>query len=242
MRLLDAEPDLGMWLHRGEFEHARAQATFPIVELSEAEWHTSSLARHPGVRGRVHGFLLVSGTLALQVRVADRICTRVIAQGDLVLLDGIEGDTFPASWAWSALGRARLAVLDERLLVCGRLWPGLMSAILAKGAAQARHAQLQHAVSQLPRVEDRLILLFWTLADRIGTTRPDGVWVPLSLTQKTLGRMIGARRPTVSLALRNLAEENLITRRQDGWLIDRRSLDRVADPPEALSEASRASR
>jgi hypothetical protein len=44
--------------------------------------------------------------------------------------------------------------------------------------------------------------------------------VPLNLTHESLGRLIGGRRPTVSLALKELASGGTLTRRPAGsWLV-----------------------
>jgi CRP-like cAMP-binding protein len=57
----------------------------------------------------------------------------------------------------------------------------------------------------------------------------DGVVVPLALTHRILGQLVGARRPTVSTALGELAERDELARRPDGsWLLR-------GDPPEALT-------
>jgi len=53
--------------------------------------------------------------------------------------------------------------------------------------------------------------------------------VPLALTHRILGQLVGARRPTVSTALGELAERNELNRRADGsWLLR-------GDPPTASS-------
>ena len=59
---------------------------------------------------------------------------------------------------------------------------------------------------RLTRVERRLKALFWHLAERWGRVSGDGVIVPLALTHRILGQLVGARRPTVSTALSELAE------------------------------------
>ena len=44
--------------------------------------------------------------------------------------------------------------------------------------------------------------------------------IPLALTHRILGQLVGARRPTVSTALSELAERNELVRRPDGsWLL-----------------------
>jgi hypothetical protein len=57
--------------------------------------------------------------------------------------------------------------------------------------------------------------------------------VPLALTHRILGQLVGARRPTVSTALSELAEREELVRRSDGsWLLR-------GDPPDATTLARR---
>jgi hypothetical protein len=57
------------------------------------------------------------------------------------------------------------------------------------------------------------------------------VIVPLALTHRILGQLVGARRPTVSTALSELADRGELVRRPDGsWLLR-------GDPPDAESLA-----
>jgi hypothetical protein len=80
-------------------------------------------------------------------------------------------------------------------------------------------------------VDRRLKALFWHLAERWGRVSGDGVIVPLALTHRILGQLVGARRPTVSTALSELAERGELVRRPDGsWLLR-------GDPPDAESLA-----
>jgi hypothetical protein len=49
---------------------------------------------------------------------------------------------------------------------------------------------------------------------------PDGVQVPLRLSHRLIGQLVGARRPTVSSALAELAGRGDLVRRPDGtWLL-----------------------
>jgi Crp-like helix-turn-helix domain len=54
--------------------------------------------------------------------------------------------------------------------------------------------------------------LFWHLAERWGRVSGNGVLVPLALTHRILGQLVGARRPTVSTALRELANREQLIR------------------------------
>jgi CRP-like cAMP-binding protein len=85
---------------------------------------------------------------------------------------------------------------------------------------RARRTAIALALSHLPRVEDRLHRLLWHLADRRGHVRADGIVLRLPVTQEQLGRLVGARRPTVSLALRSLRERGLVRRGDaDEWVL-----------------------
>jgi CRP-like cAMP-binding protein len=75
------------------------------------------------------------------------------------------------------------------------------------------------AIVQQPRVETRLHMLLWHLADRSGTVSADGVTLPLRLTQGVLAALVAARRPTVSAALRALERDGKLTRTPQGWLL-----------------------
>jgi CRP/FNR family transcriptional regulator, cyclic AMP receptor protein len=77
-------------------------------------------------------------------------------------------------------------------------------------------------------VEDRLHAMLWLLAERWGRVTPEGVTLPLRLTHELLGQLVGAKRPTVSLAMKELEARGAVRRRLDGaWLLD----PSVAGPP-----------
>ena len=62
--------------------------------------------------------------------------------------------------------------------------------------------------------------LFWHLAERWGRMTAEGVVMPLTLSHRLLGELVGARRPTVSAALGELAHEGRLVRRRSGdWLL-----------------------
>lgn len=182
------------------------------------------------VRDRLHGFLVIGGSLTVNLEMCGRRCTRLIGPTELVLLDGAQSDSIPVSWEWTVLARAQLALLDGRLQAVAEQWPPLLSTILQRAAQQTRNAFLQQAISQLPRVEEQLLALFWSIADRQGVMRPDGVWLELPATHETLAHMVGAQRPTVSLGLTRLADGGFLRSEDNGWLLARDSLEVFANP------------
>jgi CRP/FNR family cyclic AMP-dependent transcriptional regulator len=225
VRLLEADPELGARLEGKELDQARKYAMLPALHLDKGRWNIRQLRDARGVRGEVYGFVLTEGMITIDASFAARRAARVLAPNELILLEGWDNDTLPVQWGFTVLEPTTIAVLDARLEVIAQHWPSLMTALVIRGADQTRHALLQQAISQLPRVEDRLLALMWSLADSRGIVRGDGVHVPLSLTHETLAQMIGARRPTVSLGLKALGERGVLTPDGDGWLIARDSLD-----------------
>ena len=96
-------------------------------------------------------------------------------------------------------------------------------------AMQAHRLAVQGAICQLARVELRVLALLWHLAERWGRVGREGVVLPVKLTHETLGRFVGARRPSVTLAMGQLADDGLVTRRDDGaWVLPPRSQDVLA--------------
>jgi CRP-like cAMP-binding protein len=84
-------------------------------------------------------------------------------------------------------------------------------------------------------VDDRLLALMWMIAERTGIVRPDGIFVPLAVTHETLACMIGAQRPTISLALTRLRTDGVLRADTGGWLIAHGSIDRLRLPIRPLA-------
>jgi CRP/FNR family transcriptional regulator, cyclic AMP receptor protein len=139
---------------------------------------------------------------------------------------------------WRALEDARLAVLGPRFLAATQRFPQLTAALCRQQAAQIDRGIRYAAVTKLPRVEQRIIAFFCTVAEEHGRVVGDGVQVELPLTHEFLGRLIGAKRPTVSLALKTLARDRLLTHEDRQWLLSRHltALDELpASRPPALA-------
>ena len=84
-------------------------------------------------------------------------------------------ESIPVSLEWLAVGPCRLALIDRRLITIAQRWPPLMAAVMRRAAQHARVALLQQAISQLPKVEDRL-------------PRPDVKVQPVNLPIPVTGR------------------------------------------------------
>ena len=75
------------------------------------------------------------------------------------------------------------------------------------------------AIAQQPKLDIRLWMLFWELADRYGRVHRDGVHVDLPLTHELLSQLAGARRQSVSSALTRLVRRGVIERHGSGWVL-----------------------
>jgi CRP/FNR family cyclic AMP-dependent transcriptional regulator len=119
-----------------------------------------------------------------------------------------------------------LAVLDRRFAATVAHYPEVTAALFDRLSERSLRLATSQAISQLTCVDRRLMVLFWHLAERWGRVSKDGVIVPMALTHRRLGQLVGARRPTVSTALSTLAGRGELVRRPDGsWLLG-------GDPPE----------
>jgi CRP-like cAMP-binding protein len=232
--LLDADPDLGADLTDDERDEARRRLTLSAVTVHAGPWTTDSLHQATGVMGEVLGLLICSGTAAVSTTLAGRVCTRLLLPSDLILLDDGAVESIPTSMSWLAIEPTTIGVLDDRLIVVAQRWPKLFRAITRSAAQQSRRAQLGHAIAQLPRVEDRLLALLWSIADRCGTVRADGIAIRLPITHHTLAQMVGARRPTVTLGLSTLVENEAIRPTDRGWILNPDVLSQLRQQPIAL--------
>ena len=96
---------------------------------------------------------------------------------------------------------------------------------------RTRNLGVLMAIVHYPRVDFRLQVLFWHLAERWGRMRADGVLLPLRLTHSVLADLIAARRPTVSSALAELSRRGVLTTTDEGWRL-------AGEPPRELIELS----
>jgi CRP/FNR family transcriptional regulator, cyclic AMP receptor protein len=213
VRLLEADPELA----GGMDTRTLAAVSAPLVRLGP----------DPGLRvpeppPGAMGLLVLEGLLSRQVMLSGRSSVELLGPGDLLRpwQDDGEHSVSPFEAAYQVLEPCRLAVLDRRATARIGRWPEVM-AILAQRALNRSRAVMGHLVlSQIPRVDQRLHLLLWHLADRWGKVTPEGVVLSLRLSHEIFGALIGAQRPTVTLALRQLTDRGAIRRRPDRtWLL-----------------------
>jgi CRP/FNR family cyclic AMP-dependent transcriptional regulator len=217
VRLIDVDPELADRLTPAESDRARRHLVVSVRHLATGRWTPEAAA--PG--SAPLGLLVLDGLLLRDLDLGRRSSTEVLGAGDLVRPWDTDGeiDELPVAVRWSVLQDVRLAVLDERFLQVVVRFPPIVDALFVRGLRRQRSLSLRLVVNQLVRLDDRLLLVMWGLADRWGRVTRDGILVPVPLTHSALARLVGARRPSVTSALGDLVRENLIERTDDGWLL-----------------------
>ena len=215
--LFEVDPELAEALDERQLADARLRAIVPVADLAAGVW---PVARLRSATAQPFAIMVIDGIVLRELLLAGSTATELLGPGDVVDFTGADDGLLPADVRWSVPDAARIMVLDDRLLAILRTWPGVARVLLSRTVDRERRLSTHRAIAQLPRVDLRLLAFFGHLGERWGRVTPAGVLLPLHLTHETLGRLIGARRPTVSLALKDLAAGNMLERRQDGaWLL-----------------------
>lgn len=229
--LLDADPDLATEVPAEELELARGRAVAAVIELEPPSWDTAGVSRRaePGWLG----LFVIGGLLIRRVEVGKRSACELFGPTDVIRpwdTDG-EYDPLPINVEWLVLKPTRLAVLDTAFVLRIARWPMITSRLVSRVAQRARYLTLTHAVTHLPRAYARLLILFWLLAERWGRVSADGVYVTLPLTHEVLAMLIGAHRPTVTIALQRLTRAGFLIRQgTDRWLLTNSAIETLEHP------------
>lgn len=219
MRVVDAIPEMVEHLDAEQQELARRYLIADLLVINPGTWvPASSFQSSPGHLG----LLVLDGLLTRGVMLGKPLATELVGRADLLRPADRDGEEAPIPFdiAWKVLAPTRIAVLDPTFARNAAQWPSVIEFVIRGASNRVHSLAITMAVSNLRRVDTRVLVLFWYLADRWGIVRPDGVLVPLKLTHETLARLVGAQRPSVTTALRNLAAENRLERMSNrAWLL-----------------------
>jgi len=163
--------------------------------------------------------------------VGDHPCAELIGPGDYLRHhDAVDDEELlPRTIEWTVLAPTRVAQLGPGFAAAAGPWPEVLMTLIDRAARRADRLAVLQAITHLTRVDDRLLALFWYLAERWGRVGPDGVALALRLPHRTLAGMVGARRPSVTTALGHLMARGEIERRPDGaWILRGSPPDRSA--------------
>jgi CRP-like cAMP-binding protein len=212
--LVEAEPDLVRFLSPDDSEQAR-EIQLPVHSLGKGNADIRNLFERSGA----FGAFVLEGMLLQSLRLGSHVGLRLLGPGDVLSLTQAPRSILVIESNCRATVPTRLALLEREMLVAFRRWPLIAAALHSHTGEQSERLVTQLMICQLPRVDERLLALMWLLAESWGQVTPEGTLLPISLTHAALGGLIGARRPTVTLALGNLTSTGAVRRLPRGWLL-----------------------
>lgn len=210
------DPQLGQRMRRSRREAADTALPVQVARVRQGEWETGNgrCSDHLGV-------LILEGVVAHDVLMGGTASTELLGPGDLLQPWTRESQPLLGRTArWYVLAECRVALLDRQF--CWQLggWPEINAALVGRLSERAERLATAQAISKLTRVDRRVLAFLWHLAERWGRVTSGGVLVPLTLSHRMLGQIVGARRPTVTAAVRLLVDSGEVVRRTDGsWLL-----------------------
>jgi CRP/FNR family transcriptional regulator, cyclic AMP receptor protein len=216
--LIEVDPQLASGLDPEQREMARAALIAGAIRLPVGQW--AEPPAEYGV-GNPYGVFVVHGFVLRTVTIGERTTAQLFGPCDVMQAwpaDDVPSPV-PVEVSWSVLRPTVLARLDDRVLAMAARFPSVLRQIGWRTSSQAGRGGLQVAMARVPRLEERLLLLFWTLTERWGQMTPNGMLLPVRLTHETIASLTAASRPPVSSALSQLSRDGLLRRMDEGWLL-----------------------
>ena len=230
-RLLEEDVELASVLSPEERATAVREIVTPVLQVPRGMWNdiagwddVVSLKRS-GI-----GLLILDGLLLRRVGIDGRYGVELLGEGDVLrpwLTSGV-GSSIETTASWRAVAATRIAVVDDAATAAISRYPALVVEIVGRALRRSRNLALNVAIVHHTRVDVRLEMILWAIADRWGKVSPEGVRVPLRLTHEVLAELVAARRPTVSSTVSELARRGRVRSTSDGWLL-------CGEPPAELS-------
>jgi len=231
-QVLVRDPDLAAGLDGARLRRAERDLIAETVVAFEGVWHPEDEAE--SVRGGI-GLLVLEGLIVRRVGRTGRYGAELLGPGDLMRpwQDDGEDVTLPFDTSFRVIEQSLLALLDLRFAARAAPYPEISSALIGRAMQRSRTLVVNMAIAHYPRIDRRLLMLMWHLADRWGRVTPEGVRVPLRLTHQLLADLVASRRPSVTSALQQLSHEGHISKRGDAWVLH-------GEPPTELYEFGHA--
>lgn len=218
-------PALGSHMPPKHRAVARQTLLVDITRIESGEWHPDRTPQGPGHLG----FLLVDGLMLREMVIARGHGVELLTKGDLLRPSQEDSASF-ARARWQVVRPIMLAELSPDLAASIARFPVLIEGLLERLMQRSRSLAAYATIESVRSLDDRLIALFWHLAERHGRRRADGVLVPLPLTHQILAELVGARRPSVTVALKRLDEAGRVSRVPEGWLLESELPGELFDP------------
>jgi len=212
--VLEEEPDLGRELSGPRLSAARRDLRAAVVTVPAGRWDRSLVGDESS---HTLGVLVLDGVLARRVGRARRFGAELLGPGDLLRPTEdaqLEFSSTPFTTTWRVDTSMVSPSNSNRDLARLSAYPEVAVTLTARAVDRARHVLIHMAIAHHARVDARLELLLWHLADRWGRVTRDGVMLPLRLTHDLLADLVAAQRPSVTLSLQNLERNGRVARRE----------------------------
>ncbi|HEY7620214.1 MAG TPA: helix-turn-helix domain-containing protein [Solirubrobacteraceae bacterium] len=209
--VLLADPDLGAALDDRRLQRAEQECIAAQVIVGKGPWSPERVEGE-AVRGGI-GLLILDGLVVRRVGGEGRYGAELLGPGDLLRPWEHDGeDTLPVETSFRVIERVTVALLDLKAAARMGPYPEVSAALVGRAMQRARHFAINMAIAHYPRIDRRLLLLLWHLADRWGRVAPDGIHLPLRLTHDLLSDLVASRRPSVTTGLARLEREGHLSR------------------------------
>jgi CRP/FNR family cyclic AMP-dependent transcriptional regulator len=219
VRVLEVDPDLGNGLDPEAFATAERELVVRTVTAERGAW---DLDLTWAATGAELGLLMTGGVIARDAGVGRRVSLEILGQGDLLRPwpRDRHAEALNVDLRFNVLEPVRFAVLDDAFAVAAARWPVVLGQVAGRVMGRATSASLRLLIHQVVRIDDRVLLSLWGLAERFGRVTPDGILIPVPINHTMMARFVGAQRPTVSQAVGELTRRGEVERLDDGgWLL-----------------------
>jgi CRP/FNR family transcriptional regulator, cyclic AMP receptor protein len=219
VRVLEFDPDLGQGLDPVAFAEAERDLVAETLNVPRGRWDAPTTWR---AKPTELGMLILDGVLARDVRIGRRATLEVLGPGDITRQwpKNRHAAGLTADLRFEALAPVRFALLDATFATQAARWPSVLGSVADRLMGRATSASLRLLIHQVVRIDDRILLSLWGLAERFGRVTPEGVLVPIPINHTMMARFVGAQRPTVSQAVGELVKRGDVVRLEDGgWLL-----------------------
>jgi CRP-like cAMP-binding protein len=230
--VLKVDPDLGADIDPAEREVALRVCRGELVRIPRGPWPA---AAEVGEDDDLVAFVIVDGLVAREIGLREQYMLELLGHCDVLqppVASALPRMTTPTRL--TAVSDLVLLVLGQAFLRAAARWPSLLTKLHRRLELQRESLAIQGVIAHVPNAEHRVLLMLWHLAERWGYVTPEGTVLPLALNHQLLGQLVGARRPTVTLAVGALAAAGVVHRRDDGsWLLTasaERRINAIARP------------
>jgi len=168
------------------------------------------------------GLLILDGLIVVELDLGRGHVGWLVGANDFLRPWDMRELCLTSAASWRALTPSRVVLLDEQFSLRSDGLPAVTRAMVSQAALTTHWLLAKSLIISVPLIEERLVLLFALLGERWGKMTPAGVVLNLPLTHRILAHLCGARRPSVTIALRTLGAQGVVERTADhAWLLRR---------------------